>query len=213
MESINYHLAEQSIMKNLYISIWIASFFFIGIPDAAYGQQSIKVGISTSRALVENTNDFGTEVGLLYQHQLLHIKSDLYLFGSAGLFWQPTSWEGNGIYATDVPQYDRTRYGGSIGTGLFLNGTLLNARLGIQFSQHVAQLDKAASGMPPATGDYSPAPEHFTRSYSLLGGSFQLEYNFSESLFINTVIAVETNLDSQHHFVFFRPSFGLGYRF
>lgn len=189
--------------------------FLIGLTNAApiYGQHKMGLNISGSAALVEGSNDFGTDFGLSYTYRNVSITKGLYLYGSATVFFQPRSFEGEFTHPTDVVEYDRYRYGGGIGTGVYLKKGLIDAQLGVKLSRHYVRLNKVSGGMPPpASGPATPAPDHIFRSYTTLEGLLALSHDITQRFFIRSSMGIQSALGRDSESIYFRPALGLGIR-
>jgi len=186
------------------------------VPISANGQQSLSLSLYGSTPLVStaNSNDIGKKIQLSYKNNFIHIKKGLYLFGKVSAFYQPKSFEGNAIHATDIAQYDRYRYGGGIGAGFYLKGAILNAEFGADFSRNIVRLNKTSGGMPPPNVDYfTPAPQKISRFYSMFDVTFALSHKITKSFALRASIGIQTSIGRQNAGEYFKPSAGLVYKF
>lgn len=185
------------------------------VPGSAVAQQSLRFDLYFPKPLVDKvySDDFGNEMELTYQNNIIHIKSDLYLFGAIGIFYQPKSFERKFSYASDVAHYERYRYGASAGTGFCLEGPILNAELGIGVAWHFVRLNKTYNGMPPPTGSYTPAPQHRSRSYGTFNFAITLSHDITQSFFIRAAMNMQRPLDDAKTGKLLAPSLGIGYHF
>ena len=186
------------------------------VPTSANGQQSLSLNLYSSTPLIStaNSNDIGTEIRLTYQYHFVHIKKSLYLFGKISAFYQPKSFKGNVVYATDIAHYDRYRYGGSVGAGFYLKGNLLNADLGVDLSRNIVRLNKISNGMPPPINfNFTPAPNKISRFYSMFGVTFALSHAIIKSFLIRASISIQTSIGRHNAGEYFTPGAGLVYKF
>ena len=194
------------------IPIFTITFF---LTESVKAQSSVGLNMNFSTTIDNDFNspNFGTEIELTYQNKFLHIKNGLYVFGRTSAFYQPKAFSGQINFATDVAQYDRFRYGGSVATGFYLIGPILHAELGVGISRHFIELNKIQSGMPPGIDvDFTPSPDRKSQQFNTFDFNFALGHEFTDSFLVRLAFRIQTPLkqDSNHRL---SPSLGMMYNF
>ena len=193
--------------------VMITLLLFSGVAEA---QQFLGVNLCGSSVLVtqQNSDDIGSELQITYRNNFIHINKGLYLFGRVTAFYQPKTFKGHLIYATDAPHYDRYRYGGAIDMGFYIHGPILNAEFGAGLSRDLVHLNRTAVGLPPpSTVPFTPAPQIITRSYTLFGVTFALSHEMIRSLLLRMSVGIHASVGRENAGQFFRPGIGLAYKF
>ena len=200
--------------KKLQILIFITA-ICLAFTVEARSQHSVEINLNVSTEMQSGlySPDIQSELELGYRNIFYHIKNDLYLFGKVAGFYQLDNLSRQYSHATDVPQYDYNRYGGSINTGFFLKGPVLNAELGFGLSTHQVIQNKTQEGMlPPGTSPSSP--NRIKESFNTFDVNLALMYSVMDLFDIRLGLRLQSPLDQKqlnNHRI--SPSFGLLYVF
>jgi len=195
-------------IQTIPVLIIISMFFMV---NTVRGQHSLGINITAYKILANASNDFGTDFGVTYEQNLIHLKKGVFIYYKADMFYQPKSMEGDVHYATDTPKYSRYRYGVGLGTGLHFKGHFLTVEFGGGFSRHYVWLNRISAGMS-LPGSLSSVPVTISRSYSLINSTIDFRHTLTESFFIHASAGLYTTL-TPDDILLFRPAFGFAYKF
>lgn len=200
--------------KKLQILVLISALCAIFAVESK-GQSSVEVNLNVSSEIQSGLNspDIQSELELGYRNRFYHIKNDLYLFGKVAGFYQLDSISLQLTQASDATQYDYSRYGGSVVTGFFLEGQVLNAELGFGLTRHQVAQNKTQEGLLPP-GRPSTAPDRIEESFNTFDVNLALMYSVINSFDVRFGFRLQSPLDqNQLNNHRFSPSLGLIHTF
>lgn len=200
--------------KKLQILVFISAICLTFTVESR-SQNSIEVNLNVSSEIQSGfySPDIQSELELGYRNRFYHLKNDLYLFGKVAGFYQLDSMSFQLTQASDATQYDYDRYGGSLITGFFLEGPVLNAELGFGVTRHQVVQNKTQEGMLPH-GRLSMSPDRIKESFNTFDLNLALMYSVMDSFDVRFGLRLQSPLDqNQLNNYRFSPSLGLLHTF
>lgn len=200
--------------KKLRVAVLISA-MCLAFAVESRSQNSVEVNLNVSTDIQGGlySPDIQSELELGYRNRFYHIKNGLYLFGKIAGFYQMDSISFQLTQASDATQYDYNRYGGSLLTGFFFEGPVLNAELGFGITQHQVVRNKIQEGLLPP-GRPSTAPDRIEESFNSFDLNLGLMYTVINSLDVRFSVRLQSPLNqnrlNNHRF---SPSLGLLYNF